>query len=230
MAIFNIRQWLDRISEYPNRRTLTNIEDTTDVKTYDLSRAEGEVSVQGTALTAANLNDLEGRIEAAFTAVENAMPEANPAETATASLAKLKVAGTVYEVEGGGGGASSVASLTDVVLTDLADEQILKYDATNQKWVNANEAGGELAPQTVVLESTDWDSTTNTITVAVTGVTATSNQEILPLLATSAANIANNKALQACNLMDYGQAAGEITLYAENIPSVDLSIRVIVRA
>lgn len=83
---------------------------------------------------------------------------------------------------------------------------------------------------TVSLDATDWDTTTNTITVDVTGVTATSNQEILPLPATSAANIANNKALQACNLMDYGQAEGQITLYAENIPSVDLSIRVIVRA
>lgn len=83
---------------------------------------------------------------------------------------------------------------------------------------------------TVSLDATDWDTTTNTITVDVTGVTATSNQEILPLPATSAANIANNKALQACNLMDYGQVAGKITLYAENIPSEDLSIRVIVRA
>ena len=84
--------------------------------------------------------------------------------------------------------------------------------------------------QTVLLEASDWDSTTNTITVDVAGVTATSNQEIFGLRATSAANIANNKALQACNLMDYGQAEGQITLYAENIPSVDLSIRVIVRA
>lgn len=102
MAFFNIRQWLDRISEHPNRRTLTNVNDPTDVQTYDLSRAEGTVSVQGTALTAANLNDLEGRIASAFTAVDNAMPEANPAEEATGSLTKLKVGGTVYEVEGGG--------------------------------------------------------------------------------------------------------------------------------
>ena len=106
MAFFNIRQWLDRISEHPNRRTLTNVNDPTDVQTYDLSRAEGTVSVQGTAITAANLNDLEGRIASAFTAVDNAMPEANPAETATASLTKLKVDGTVYDIEGGGGGTT----------------------------------------------------------------------------------------------------------------------------
>lgn len=43
---------------------------------------------------------------------------------------------------GGSGGASSVSELTDVDLTDLTDGQVLKYDATNQKWVNADESGG----------------------------------------------------------------------------------------
>ena len=102
MAFFNIRQWIDRVSQFPNRRTLTNVEDPTDVKTYDLSRAEGEITTQGTAITGANLTDLENRIASAFTAVEQAMPEANPAETATVSLIKIKINGTVYEIEGGG--------------------------------------------------------------------------------------------------------------------------------
>ena len=571
MAFFNIRQWIDRVSQFPNRRTLTNVEDPTDVKTYDLSRAEGEITTQGTAITGANLNDLEGRIASAFTSVEQAMPEANPAAEATGSLIKIKINGTVYEIEGGGepqtgtiedvaiasfsdgaddvpvselivdiearqdlhgydkpwvGGAGknklevtattqTVSGVTFMVnndgtiqvsgtntsddsvsitignvtlpqgtytistgnptgaandthflnidpsktgahnnwnvattytFTDSAEtthtiriyirprktvnalykpmieegstatayepysnicpitgfdsgvitvdnDQITNtytvdfgqtvygglLDVTSGKltvtWIsnivvpnNVNNNGSDntmqlykafyyrpsgassancicdmfhkttiadawgiivrtnsngvefnipfsalgvtaedddntvklqkarqwftdnptmlvyelatpieiqLTPvqvktllnnnnifadtgdinklvyfktgceniaklieaysekdgtQTVLLEATDWDSTTNTITVDVAGVTATSNQEILPLRATSAANIANNKALQACNLMDYGQAAGQITLYAENIPSVDLSIRVIVRA
>ena len=37
-----------------------------------------------------------------------------------------------------GVGASSISDLTDVELTDLADGQILKWDATAQKWVNAD--------------------------------------------------------------------------------------------
>ena len=37
-----------------------------------------------------------------------------------------------------GVGASSVSELTDVELTDLADGQILKWDATAHKWVNAD--------------------------------------------------------------------------------------------
>lgn len=37
-----------------------------------------------------------------------------------------------------GAGASSVSDLTDVELTDLADGQILKWDAEAHKWVNAD--------------------------------------------------------------------------------------------
>lgn len=81
--------------------------------------------------------------------------------------------------------------------------------------------------QTITLPVADWSG--NTITVSVTGVTATSNQEIFGLEASSPANIANNLALQVANLMDAGQAAGTITLYADSVPSSDLNIRVIVR-
>lgn len=154
---YNQTTWYDRDSEYPNRRTLVNVNDETDVKTYDISRAEGTVTTQGTPLTAANMNDLESRIASAFTSL-------NPA------------------------------------------------------W------------QTITLDADDWDSTTHTITVSVTGVTLSSNQEIVGLPATSAANISNNQALQQANIMDYGQAVGSITLYAENVPETDLQIRVQVRA
>jgi hypothetical protein len=37
-----------------------------------------------------------------------------------------------------GGGASSVAELTDVLLTDLADNQILLYNSSNSQWENVD--------------------------------------------------------------------------------------------
>lgn len=40
------------------------------------------------------------------------------------------------------GGSSSISTLTDVELTSLANNQILKYDSASSKWVNANESGG----------------------------------------------------------------------------------------
>lgn len=43
---------------------------------------------------------------------------------------------------GGSGGASALSDLTDVDLTNITDGQILKWDDTNSKWINANESGG----------------------------------------------------------------------------------------
>ena len=153
---FVTNTWIDRVSDNPNRRTLVNVNDSSDVKTVDITRAEGTVSVQGTPLNASALNDLESRILAMNTSL----------------------VGSAIEI---------------------------------------------------TLPANSWNSTTHLITVSVIGVTAASNQEIMGLPAISAANIQNNQKLQQANLMDYGQTDGQITLYAENVPTEDLTIRVIVR-
>lgn len=57
-------------------------------------------------------------------------------------MGKIMHGGISYSGGGGSGGASAMSDLTDVELTNLADGQILKYDSTNQEWVNANESGG----------------------------------------------------------------------------------------
>ena len=64
-----------------------------------------------------------------------------PAPTTTDTDKYLKGDGT-WGTPSGGGGASAISDLTDVNLTNLSNGQILKYDSTNQKWVNANESGG----------------------------------------------------------------------------------------
>ena len=55
------RVWNDRISEYPNRRT---INDGVTTKLVTVGRDEGNITIQGDAFNAANMNDLENRIEA----------------------------------------------------------------------------------------------------------------------------------------------------------------------
>lgn len=59
---------------------------------------------------------------------------ANPTGTATDSLTKLQVGSDIYSISGGG--ASAIANLTDVQLTNLVDKQVLRYNATTQKWEN----------------------------------------------------------------------------------------------
>lgn len=152
---FSPRNWQDRVSQYPNRRVITNVENSSDTKVVTVVRDEGTITQTGDPLNADALNNLESRI----------------------SQMNTSLVGTA---------------------------------------------------QTVTLLASAWVN--NTITVNLLGVTATSNQEIFGLPATSAANIQNNKALQSANLMDYGQAEGSFTLYADTPPSVDLQIKVIVRA
>lgn len=61
---FTKKTWVDRISEFPNRRGLTNT--TTGISDiYDVTREEGNISQQGDAFSATNMNDLEDRIEEA---------------------------------------------------------------------------------------------------------------------------------------------------------------------
>lgn len=81
----------------------------------------------------------------------------------------------------------------------------------------------------VTLSASSWtgDSAPYTYTLAVTGVTTSSNQELLP-----AVNITAEKltALQAANIQDGGQSADTIVLKAfGDKPTIDIPIRVILR-
>lgn len=59
--LYNIRHWLDHVTEYPGRRRMTENGD----GTVNLERAEGETLQQGTARNAANYNNLETGVLAA---------------------------------------------------------------------------------------------------------------------------------------------------------------------
>ena len=79
------------------------------------------------------------------------------------------------------------------------------------------------------LSTANWtgDSAPYSYTLSVDGVTATSNQEILPALDVMSEQI---EALQAANIVDAGQEDGVIILRAfGDKPSIDLPIRVIRR-
>lgn len=62
---YSKRTWVDRDVEYPNRRTLTNVSTGVDTD-YDVAFNEGDVYVAGDKINATNMNDLEDRIDNAF--------------------------------------------------------------------------------------------------------------------------------------------------------------------
>lgn len=63
---------------------------------------------------------------------------------------------------------TSIANLTDVNITGISDGQVLKWDAANQEFVNANEGGAI----TVDAEDVTYDNTTS-------GLTATDVQDAI---------------------------------------------------
>lgn len=65
------KTWKNRIAEYINRRLLTNEDGRTELVT--VARDEGTISQEGDAFNAANMNDLEDRIEAGFTEVNQSL-------------------------------------------------------------------------------------------------------------------------------------------------------------
>lgn len=81
--------------------------------------------------------------------------------------------------------------------------------------------------ETLYASSWTGDSAPYNYTLAVTGVTATSNQELLPALQITSEQLT---ALQAANIQDGGQSANTIILKAfGDKPTIDLPIRVILR-
>ncbi len=59
---FSLKTWVNRISEYPNRRKLTH-EDGQQHGTCDRSASRGQISAEGNAFSAEEMNDLENRIK-----------------------------------------------------------------------------------------------------------------------------------------------------------------------
>ena len=61
---FEKKDWKDRIAEYINRRRITYEDGRTEL--VEVARDEGEVSQEGDAFNAENMNDLEERVSEAL--------------------------------------------------------------------------------------------------------------------------------------------------------------------
>ena len=70
---FTKKTWKNRIAEYINRRLITMEDGSTNLVT--VARDEGTISQEGDAFNAANMNDLEDRIEAGFADVSQSLSD-----------------------------------------------------------------------------------------------------------------------------------------------------------
>ena len=79
------KTWVDRISEFPTRRRITNTQDPTDVKQIYVERDEGTVTETGDPFAAQEWNNWESRINAAFAAIIAGFAETLTGTTAPTS-------------------------------------------------------------------------------------------------------------------------------------------------
>ena len=68
--VFDKKEWIDRQSQFPTRRRLTNV-DTSEEMVVDVVREEGTVDVAGHPFNAAGMNDLEDRIDEAIDTLQS---------------------------------------------------------------------------------------------------------------------------------------------------------------
>ena len=61
---FTVKEWVDRVTEYPTRRRLIKSDGSSEIVTVE--RSEGTVSQEGDAFSAENMNDLEQRVANTF--------------------------------------------------------------------------------------------------------------------------------------------------------------------
>ena len=126
--------------------------------------------------------------------------------------------------------ASDVSALPSTTTIPSKTSQLTNDSSfITQTTLNTAIATTKSKTVSATLFASNWTgaSAPYTYTLAVTGVTANSNQELLPAL-----NITEEQltALQAANIQDGGQAANSVTLTAfGDKPTIDLPIRVIVR-
>lgn len=72
---FTKKTWKNRIAEYINRRLITMEDGSASLVT--VARDEGTISQEGDAFNAANMNDLEDRIESEFNEINQSLTEIN---------------------------------------------------------------------------------------------------------------------------------------------------------
>lgn len=129
---FNKRTWVDRSSEYPNRRKL--IDEAGIEKTYTVERYEGEISAEGDDWSATNMNDLENRIADGIdgTAASLAVAEdgAN-SEHAYSVGSFLSHKGVLYEVVASIAKGDKLDTVTNIKQVTVG--QMLEHLVANQK-------------------------------------------------------------------------------------------------
>lgn len=176
---FAKKTWKARLVEFAGRRALKNVA-TEETIIYDVTRNEGTVSQAGDAFSAANMNDLENRIESEFnnlnasgaitgyevTADGAYISYKNPS---TGETVKKKLGKTDRHVikSGVGNGSFSVAHISGYEKLTAEDFAFVVTKATTSSSHRDSDYGGRAAydPVATCSPTLSYDASSGTITI-----------------------------------------------------------------
>ena len=144
------KTWKDRIAEFPTRRRLTKEDNTSELVT--VAREEGTLSQEGDAFSAENMNDLENRIDAEFTALNGNLKmvklydgalSANDSATLPQSVTDFKK--IIFENLHG----TSIITTFGVIVDGRSSLRTVYYvNDSNFIYVNINDKSVKIEPST----------------------------------------------------------------------------------
>lgn len=127
------KTWVDRVSEYPTRRILTDTSTGTSQQ-VTVQRSEGTVTTNGDSFDAETMNDFEGRIASAFTTDQAAIGNLSLLETED----KDSLVEAINEVKGDipQNVPRALGDLSNVELSTsgILDGSTLVFDANDGTW------------------------------------------------------------------------------------------------
>lgn len=136
------KTWVDRVSEYPTRRILTDTSTGTSQQ-VTVQRSEGTVTTNGDSFDAETMNDFEGRIASAFTTDQAAIGNLSLLETED----KDSLVEAINEVKGDipQNVPRNLSDLNDTDITIADTYPFLMWDSNTSKWVAAEVTAAEVA-------------------------------------------------------------------------------------
>jgi len=166
------KTWVDRVSEYPTRRILTDTSTGTSQQ-VTVQRSEGTVTTNGDSFDAETMNDFEGRIASAFTTDQAAIGNLSLLETED----KGSLVEAINEVKGDipQNVPRALGDLSNVELSTsgILDGSALVFDGNDSTWKNK-----KLPAEKVTVETTSYISGTNVQSVLSTLATNDAAQDL----------------------------------------------------
>lgn len=168
------------------------------------------------------------RAQAAETARAEAVTAAGTAQSHANAASQSESNASQYASD-----AQEYASRANASATAAASDASDAATAKTQAQTAANQARQFARPtvmETQILAS-DWDASTHKVTISASSITLLSNVVVtVPEgeLQTESTWLANNEALANACIYPFSQQTGSITLYAVNVPTTDLYVRLII--